>query len=61
MIRESTNQRLPPKGASKYLLTPKVIAIDKIEVIQTRFVKGASKSNLSLFANKTLFATLFTK
>ena len=48
MIADKINHKLPPIGANNQWLTPKVIAIDKIEVNQTRFVNGFSKSNLAV-------------
>ena len=48
IIIDNTSQRFPCVPKSQRL-TEKVIIIDKIEVIQTRFVNGASKSNLSHF------------
>ena len=50
MIQDRTNHKLPPISANNHLLTPNVITIDKIDVNQTRFVNGFSKSNFAVFA-----------
>ena len=47
---DKTNHKFSPMSFSKKLLTQNVIMIDKIEVIQTRLVKGASKSNFLALA-----------
>ena len=46
MIIDNTSQVFSGKELKSHLLTLNVIIIDNIEVNQTRFVKGASKSNL---------------
>ena len=60
IIIDKVSHKLFGIEPNKYLLTPKVMQIDNIEVNQTRFVKGASKSNSGLFANKILFKSPFT-
>ena len=49
MIHDNINQILLPISANNHLLTPNVINIESMEVIQTSLVKGASKSNFSTF------------
>ena len=46
MINDKLNHKLFGRSPKSHLLTAKVVMIDNIEVNQTRFVKGASKSNL---------------
>ena len=50
MIAERISHKLLPISANNQWLTPNVIAIDRIDVNQTRLVNGFSKSNLSVLA-----------
>src|SRR5690242_17464196 len=70
MITESTHQRLPEtalstpsmaKSPNNTLLATKVMAIETAEVIQTRCVKGASKSKSFLPPNIALLRPSLTK
>ncbi len=45
MIIERTNHKLSGNPPNNVLLTQNVIIIDNIDVIHTKLVKGASKSN----------------
>ena len=54
IIPDKINHKSPPKGASNHSLTENVIIIDKIEVIQTKWVRGPSKSNFFVFDKNIL-------
>src|SRR5258708_5412154 len=55
------NPSAPLKSPSSSLLARKVIAMDTAEVIQTRWVKGASKSKSFLPPNIALLRASLTK
>src|SRR5206468_3193830 len=68
IIADSTHQRsvcaapaASLKSPSKTLLAMKVMMIETAEVIQTRWVKGASKSKSFLPPNMALLMPSFTK